>query len=134
MTPEEAAQHNATAPHAAQARACPSCGRYHTTPGWAGWRRSTDGVDYARTGYCSEQCLTIDDPDSSIDPARLYAICQHLAAQAFHARVDDNAPDLVSDESLLLGMAAKIDAGFTLSLIERRELASIARALQDNQP
>ena len=33
MTPEEAAQHNRTAPHTAQARACPSCGRYITTPG-----------------------------------------------------------------------------------------------------
>ena len=125
MTPENAAQHNRTAPHAAQARACPSCGRYHTTPGWAGWRRSTDGVDYARTGYCSEQCLNIDDPDSSIDPARLYAICQHLAAQCRYATA-------LSDQ--LHAMADKIDSGFTLSLAERRELAGTARNVQDNQP
>ena len=124
MTPEEAAAHNRTAPHTAQARACPSCGRYITTPGFAAWRRSPAGVDYARTSYCSEQCLNIDDPDSTTHPARLYAICQHLATAAKWS----------CTLSALNSMAAKIDAGFTLSLIERRELASIARALQDNQP
>ena len=125
MTPAEAADHNRTAPHAAQARACPSCGRYHATPGWAGWRRSPAGVDYARKGYCSEQCLNVDDPDSTIDTARLYDICQHLATQASYAG---------NVAALLCDMRDKIDAGYTLSGIERRTLSAIAMFLQDGRP
>ena len=60
MTPEEAAQHNRTAPHTAQARQCRECGRWYVGPGAAGWRQGPDGVAYARAGMCSPACVDAD--------------------------------------------------------------------------
>ena len=120
MTPEEAAQHNRTAPHGAQAHPCPSCGRYITTPGFAAWRQAADGTQYARARYCSPACLDVDLPDSDIHPARLLHIVRHLLPLADHAACAN-----------LTDMAAKLDAGYTLSLAERRRLADIAHRLQD---